>query len=620
MDNENQAQIQEFEYKAEMKQLLHLIVHSLYTHPEIFIRELVSNASDALNKFRFRRLTDSNILDPEVDLKIKITLDKENQIFSIEDTGIGMTREELISQIGTVASSGTLAFLKNIKEENKTIDGQLIGQFGVGFYSVFMVTDEITIETRNASNDSVAYRWKSQGEDKFTIEEIDKASRGTKISFKLKEEYKDFAEDYKVKSVLKKYSNFVDFPVSVNDEDVNIVAAIWHRKKEDITEEELNEFYKFLTNDFEPPLKHIHLNIEGNLNFKALLFIPKTSTPMIFRDITEKSLQLYSSKVFISDDNKELLPDYLKFVKGVVDTEDVPLNVSREVTQSSPVMTKIRNILTSKILSLLEEMAQDDKENFMLVYKNFGSVFKMGLNSDYANKEKIIELLRFESSKIPEGEFSSLKDYFSRMKEEQKEIYYVGGNYREAIEKNPNLEFFRKNDIEVLFLTDPVDLFTVPYIYEYAGKSLKSIDKADIEVPKNEQNSDKRLSKDLVEELIKTFKEVLGTAVEDVVESKRLVDSPCTLVVGKTGLDPQMEKMMQMMDKEFAASKRILEINPSHQLIINLSRINLENSSTPILKNCIMQLYEGSMLNEGYLKSPADFVSRMNELMETATK
>jgi len=316
----------------------------------------------------------------------------------------------------------------------------------------------------------------------------------------------------------------------------------------------------------------------------------------------------------------ELLPDYLRFIKGVVDTEDLPLNVSREVTQSSPVTAKIRNVITSKVLSLLEEMAKDDQEKYLKFHKNFGSVLKVGLNSDFTNKDKLTDLLRFESSKTGAEEFISLKEYVERMKPDQKEIYYVGGNFRDAVEKNPNLEFFRKNDIEVLYLTDPVDLFTIPYIYQYDGKTLKSIDKSDIEIKPDEQTSEKRLSKDLTEELTKTFKSVLGDLVEDVVESSRLVDSPSTLVVGKSGLDPQMEKMMQMMDKAYTASKRILELNPAHQLIINLSRINLEDSSSPLLRSCILQIYEGAMLNEGYLKSPADFVSRMNEIMEKATK
>ena len=333
---------QEYEYRAEMKQLLSLIIHSLYTNPEIFLRELVSNASDALNKIRFRRLTDSNVLSPEAELTIKISANKDENTFSIEDTGIGMTLEDLTDRLGTIASSGTLEFLTNLKNEGKAFDANMIGRFGVGFYSVFMVTDEITVETRHANPDSKAYRWTSSGEDKFSIEEIEKDGRGTKITFKLKDDYKDFYEPYRINNVLKKYSNFVDFPIYVNDEKVNTVTALWHMKKDDIAEEELKDFYKFISNDYQDPLGHLHFSIEGNVNFKALLYIPQTAPQFLFRDTLDKNIQLYSSRIFIQDDCKELLPDYLAFVKGVVDTEDLPLNVSREVTQNSPLMAKDR--------------------------------------------------------------------------------------------------------------------------------------------------------------------------------------------------------------------------------------------------------------------------------------
>jgi len=620
MNQNDEANLQEFEYKAEMKQLLHLIVHSLYTHPEIFIRELISNSSDALNKLRFIRLTNSEILQPEADLKISINIDKDNQTFSIEDTGIGMTKDELINQIGTIASSGTMQFLNNLKNQNQSVDGNMIGQFGVGFYSVFMVTDEVTIETRHYNKDSKGYRWISVGEDKFTIEEIDKETRGTKISFKLKDDYKEFAEEYKVNSTLKKYSNFVDFDIYVNNTKSNSVQALWHRKKEDVTNEELNEFYKFITNDFEEPLGHLQLSIEGNINFKAILFIPNTAPPMMFRDATEKSLHLYTNKVFITDENKDLLPEYLRFIKGVIDTEDLPLNVSREVIQSSPQMAKIKNVLVSKILQLLDEWAANDKEKYIKFFNNFGSLLKSGITSDFTNKDKIIELIRFESSLTKENELTSFKEYVIKMKPEQKDIYYVAGDNRLAVDRNPNLEYFKKNGIEVIYLTDPVDLFTIPYIYNYQEKQLKSIDKADLDVQKDNDSNVEKLNEDLSKSLIEVFKETLGGLVEDVRESNRLVDSPATLVVGSQGMDPQMEKMMKMMDKDYTAGKRILEINTSHELIKNLSKINLVNKNDEKLRKCILQIYEGALLLEGYLKSPVDFQQRMIDLMVEATK
>jgi len=617
--NDQKHNAMQFEYKAEMKQLLKLIVNSLYTNQEIFIRELVSNASDALNKARFRRLTDADIFQPEKDLRIDITVDKDKELFSIEDTGIGMTKDDLIKQIGTVASSGTLEFLTKVKEEKKSLDGNLIGQFGVGFYSVFMVTDHVKIETRHAGNNERGWLWESSGEDKFSIEESDKADRGTIISFKLKDEYKEYYEPESVKNILQKYSNFVDFPVYVNGEKVNIVTALWQRSKDEIKEDEINEFYKFISNDFQDPLDHLHLNIEGVPNFKALLFIPQSAPPFLFREFNDKNLQLYSSNVFIQDDCKELLPDYLKFIRGVVDTEDLSLNVSRETTQHSPVIAKIRRILIGKILSWLEDIAKSNDEKYMKFYNNFGPLFKTGANSDFENKKRILDLLRFESSALNKGEWTSFKDYVSRMGDDQKEIYYVSGEHRELVERNPNLEFFKKKGIEVLLLTDPTDIFTVPYIFDYDGKQLKSIDKADIDVSKDDESPDS-LSEDLSKSLIDVFKETLGDRVEDVKASRRLVESPVTLVIGAQGMDAQMEKMMQMLDQNFTSSKRILEVNMSHPLIKNLAKRNIADSSDPMLRNSVMQLYESALLLEGYLKSPNDFVQRMTEFMQEATK
>jgi molecular chaperone HtpG len=611
---------EEFEYRAEMKQLLHLIVHSLYTHPEVFLRELISNASDALNKIRFEMLTNKEVLSPDEKLRIKIDLDEKENTFSIEDTGIGMTKEELIEKIGTVASSGTLEFLKQMQEKQSKIDANLIGQFGVGFYSVFMVTDQITIETRHADLGSKGYRWISTGEDKFSIEEIDKETRGTIINFKLKTDAKEFKEEWKVKNIIKKYSNFVDFPIYVGKEEVNRVGALWHRKKEEIKEDELKEFYKFITNDFNPPLTHLHLDIEGVVNFKALIFIPDHAPlpHMQFED--EKSLQLYSSKIFITDDFKELLPDYLRFLKGLVDTEDLPLNVSREVTQSSPAVAKIRQTLTSKLLSFLSTWSKSEPAKFEKFYKNLGFIFKRGVSSDFKNKDKIVDLLRFESSMLEENTMTTLKDYVSRMKEDQKEIYYLAGENRVMIKQNPNLEYFKKNKIETLLLTDPMDILVVPQIGEYDKKTIKSIDKADINLIEDAQQKKEALNEKLSSSLVSVFKETLGDKVEEVVVSKRLVDSPVTLVVGKEGLDIQMEKMMKMMNKDYSGQKKILEINTNHPIIKNLSTLNLKDSKDPMLRNSIMQLYESALLLEGNLNSPTDFVNRMFQIMEKATK
>ncbi len=610
---------QEFEYQTEMKQLLHLIVHSLYTHQEIFLRELISNASDALNVARFRQLTDKTIVDHDVPLEIKITLDKDKHTFSIEDTGVGMTKDELINNIGTIAKSGTLEFLKNMKSEQHTLDGDLIGQFGVGFYSVFMVTDEVTIETRHANSDSKGYRWKSLGEGKFTIEEIDRAKRGTTISFTLKEEAKEFSEDWRVKNTIKKYSNFVDFPVHVGEEKINMVSALWQKRKDDIKEEELDEFYKYISNDLQKPLGHLHVSLEGSVNFKALLFIPDNAPPSLFRETEPKGLHLYAHRILIQDDCKELLPEYLRFVKGVVDTEDLPLNVSREVTQSSPVMGKINKVLTGKILSFLEDWTKNDTEKYEKFYKNFSALLKTGLNTDFSNKDKIVSLLRFESSTTEKGKFISFEDYVARMKEGQEEIYYVSGEHWDAIERNPNLEYFKKHAIEVLFLTDPVDIFVIPSIHEYDKKPLKSIDNADIGLKKEGEEQDEGLTESVGKPLLTTFKEILIDYVEDVIASKRLVDSAVTLVIGKEGMDPHTERMMKMFNQEYAGSKKIMEVNLSHPLIKNMWDIHQKDRKTPVLKTLILQLYEGALLLEGNLSSPTEFVSRMTGIMEKAT-
>jgi len=614
------SQAEKFEFRAEMKQLLHLIVHSLYTHPEIFLRELISNSSDALNKIRFRGLTDKNILDPNADLKISIILDEKKSQFSIEDTGIGMTRDELINEIGTVAHSGTLEFLQKLSKEKKPLDGQLIGQFGVGFYSVFMVTDEVVIETRHAEPGSKGYRWTSKGEGTFTIEEIERKQRGTKISFTLKEEAKEFAEDYRIKDVIRKYSNFVDFPIYVDKEQVNRVTALWQKQKSDLKKEELDEFYKFISNDFQPPAGHLHLNIEGAVNFKALIFIPDTAPPTLFREDLEKTVHLYSNKIFIQDNAKELLPEYLRFVKGVVDTEDLPLNVSREWIQNSPVVTKIKNTLVSKILGFLEEWSKTEPEKFKKFHQNFGPLFKTGLNTDFTNRDKIIDLLRFESTITEKDQYTSLKNYVSRMKDNQKEIYYLTGENMDMIKRSPNLEYFRDKDIEVLLLTDPVDIFIIPSIPEYDKKPLKSIEKADIDMDMDVKNREEALSENLSKSLIDVFKETLGDKVEDVIESKRLVDSPATLVSGKEALDSSMERMMKYMDKDFTGSKKILEINTRHPLIKNLSRINMVDNKSTILRNCIVQLYEGIQVLNQNLESPGEFIKRMTEIMVKATE
>lgn len=615
----NETLIQEYEYKAEMQQLLHLIIHSLYTHPEVFLRELISNASDALNKVRFMQVTNTPVLDSDAALGITIEIDEKTKSFAIEDTGIGMTRDDLVERIGTIASSGTLDFIRSARSGEGAIDGsELIGKFGVGFYSAFMVTDEIHIETRHAGTDSTGLRWSSRGEGRFTIEEIDRPHRGTRIIFTLKDDASEFAHVWRVKDVIRKYSNFVNFPISINGEQVNTVTALWQRAKDEVSDTERGEFFTFIAGDATPPLGHLHFGVEGRVTFKALLFIPSTPLGRYLDPREEKGPQLYSNRVFIQDDCKDLLPDYLRFVRGVIDTEDLPLNVSRELTQSSPFIMRIREIVTGRVLALLEEWAAKDEELYNRFWKAFAPLFKLGVSTDVANKERLLDLLRYESTAAPAGELVSLATYTSRMPADQKEIYYIAGEHRAMIEHNPNLEYFRKHGLEVLFLTDPIDVFVVPTLGEYEGKTFASIEKADVDFAQaTVSDAD---AADGAPALLAAFREVLGDRVKDVAESRRLVDSAATLVVAASGLDPQMERMMRAIDSNFESAKKILELNLSHPLMRNLARLAASSPADPLLRDAIEQVYEGALIMERALTAPADFVRRMTDFMERATR
>jgi len=626
--SEQTSSAKQFEYKAEMKQLLDLIVHSLYTHPEIFLRELISNASDALGKARFRMLSSDEGIDKSGDLKIDITVDKESGNFVIEDTGIGMSEEELIANLGTVAKSGTLGFMEALKsqqQEGQPLDANLIGQFGVGFYSVFMVTDEVTVETKSAESGSQGWRWVSSGQGTYTIEPIEREVRGTKISFTLKEEFKEFAEEYRIEQIIKKYSNFVEYPINLGTRQINSMTALWQRPKSELKTEEVNEFYKFISNDFKEPLDYLHVSVEGVVSFKALLFIP-SEAPMelLYQQgaLEKRGPQLYVKKVLIQHECRDLLPEYLRFVSGVVDTEDLSLNVSRELVQSSPVMAKIRQILTSKLLGWFDTLAKEQPEKFRTFYKAFGTILKIGLNTDFTNRDKLIELLRFETTKTGEGEYVTLKEYVERMAEGQEEIYFHAGNDRAQMLAHPNLEYFRKKDIEVLLLSDPVDVFVIPSLFEYEKKPLKSIEKAEVDASSLEPEAEKLGAEGTVG-VISLFKEVLGERVADVIESKRLVSSPVTLVSAKDAMDSQMEKVMKMMqqDADMPGAKKVLEVNTSHPIIRNLAGKQAVGMSTdPIVRAAVMQLFDSAMLLEGDLESVTDYVSRMNELVEAATK
>lgn len=597
------AKPEKHEFKAEMKQLLHLIVHSLYTHPEVFLRELISNASDAMNKVRLAQASGEAVRDSDAKLEIRIEADAKSGRFSIEDTGIGMNQEELIRHLGTIAKSGTLDFLKKLNEEGKD-RSDLIGQFGVGFYSVFMVTKSVEVNTLSAAADSQACKWLSDGESTFEIETSERTVRGTKIEFVLNEDKREFADEHKLKEIIRNYSNFADFPILMNGEQINKVEAIWRKKPSDIKEEEYNEFYKFISNDFEEPLRRIHLDIEGAaVSFKALLFIPKKAPFDLFRTFQDKGPDLYSNRVLIRHDFKDLLPEYLRFVRGVVDTSELPLNVSRELTQSSPVTIKIKDILTKRILSNLQDWASKEPEAYDGFFAEFGTMLKSGIETDSAAKDKIVDLLRFETNKSEGKRNQSLAAYYLGLQAEQGGIYYLSGDNAEAIRNNPKLEYYKKNNLEVLLLQDPSDLFCVSALREYKEKKFMSIDEAGAEL----QAKDKieRPENEMDKELLKQFKEVLKEEAADVRISKRLVDSAATLVRPEGGLDAATEKMMGMMGHALPETKKILEINIEHPLLRNLARSTLAESSRANLSKYIRLIYDSAKLSEGSL-SPTE--------------
>ncbi len=607
---------QQFEYKAEMQQLLHLIINSLYTNQEIFLRELISNASDALNKARFQNLTDHSGGDHQ-DLQITITLDKDAKTLSIEDTGIGMTNEDLTDRLGTIASSGTLAFIKEQEASGKPLDAGLIGQFGVGFYSAFMVADQITLETLHAGDGAEALNWSSDGSGTYTISPGSRKKSGTEITLHLKETATEFAEEIRIRSIIRKYSNFVDFPIFLGSDQINTLKALWKKRKEDISEDERNEFYKFVTGDYTDPFGHLHLQIEGVLSFQALLFIPSQAPTSFFREDRRSDLHLYCSSVFIRDDAEELLPEYLHFVRGVVDTDDLPLNVSREVTQNSPVTRKIRSTLTGKLLGLLREWASEDVDRYEKFFSNFGAVLKTGLWSDLPRQDELLELMRYPST--ASQNLTSLNDYVERMPDDQEAIYYLLSDSLDSARKSAHLEVFTRKGIEVLLLPDPIDALTLPNVSKFKEKILTSVTGAELDLGDDpEQDS---LPGDEVDTLLSLFRIQLGERIQDVTVSKRLVASAATLVSAKDGMDPQLERVMKSMNPDYEGAKKVLEINAEHPLMKNLLALKSSpEDQNPLIEETIEQVYEGALLLDGNLSEPSAFVTRMTRILVDATQ
>ena len=609
------------QYQAEMQKLLEILVHSLYTEREIFLRELVSNASDALSKVQLTTLTEEKVLDKDADLQITISFDEDKSQIVIEDSGCGMTKDELIDNLGTIANSGTLKYLQQAQAENKSAEN-LIGQFGVGFYSVFMVADRVELTTRSWQIDAQAWQWSSDGGGQYEVSQVDYEKRGTRVTVFLKEDAKEFCSEWRLESIIKKYSNYLPFPVKLKDKTVNQVKAIWTQSKAEVKADEYKDFYKQISHSQQDPLHHLHFNIDAPIQYYALLYFPESIGNEVLYSRESKDIALYAQKVLIQSGNTHLLPSYLRFVQGVVDSEDIPLNVSRERVQKNALIEKIKNSLTLRVLKELQSLSEQNVEKYGKFWQQYGTLIKEGISADFKNKNRLMDLLRFNSS-ISEDSLTevSLKDYVSRMREEQKDIYYVTGGSREAILHNPNLEYFRKQSLEVLFMTDQIDDFMVADLREYDGKSLKNISQGDIDGINDADMSapESSLSKEEKNDILAFFEKQLKDRVSGVSDSKRLVDSPCSLVTPKDGMTAQMEKMMKMMDQKFKGEKRNMEVNMSHPIIQNLSEILQKDKKHPFLKDSVEQLYDNSMLVEGLLEDPVQVLSRFQKFMESAS-
>lgn len=615
----------QFEFKTEIKQLLNIITHSLYTSREIFLRELISNASDALDKLRFEQTRSTKIKDPELDLSIAITADEDKKILTITDTGIGMTREELIENIGTIAHSGSAEFIRQAMADQEN-SSNIIGRFGVGFYSVFMVADKVVIRTRSFRPDAKPVEWTSDGLGTYSITDLDDdAPRGTAITVHLKEDAAEFAEKSHITSIVKKHSNFISFPILVQEEKVNTVPALWRENKFSITPEQYKEFYTFLTYDHEEPLDTLHMNVDAPVQFSALTFIPPRSADVFGFDRENYGLDLYVRRVLIQNKNKDLIPEYLGFVRGVVDTEDLPLNISRETLQENLLIRKIAGTLTKQILSHLKKLGQD-KDRYNTFWKEHAKRFKMGY-TDFANQEAFAELLRFNSSRHEDREgLISLEEYIETAKDGQKDIFYISGPSREAIEQNPHLEIFRAKGLEVLYLYEPIDEFVMESLRKFKEFELKSTENADIEslekfadtekADKTPELSDEE-TKDL-DRFLKRVEEILEDRITEARVSKRLSQSPSCLV-SPDGSTSQMHKIMQMVTKDTSIPKKIFEINQDHALVRNLLAVFAKDEKDPFVVEVVEQLYESALLLDGYLADPHKMVARLNRLLEDST-
>ena len=615
-------------FQAEVKQLLQLMIHSLYSNKEIAVRELISNASDAADKLRFEALKKNDLYEKDSELKIWVDFDQDEKTITISDNGIGMSRDDIVKNIGTIAKSGTKEFLKKLSGDQAK-DANLIGQFGVGFYSAFIISDEVTLESRKAGS-KTGSRWVSKGDGEFTLETIEKKSRGTSVILNLKKDAEEFLDEYRLKEIIKKYSDHITLPIVMKkfefkdgksirteeDEVVNDASAIWARNKKDIKQKEYEEFYKNLTYDQEPPLSVFHNRVEGNQEYVSLLFIPsKAPFDLYDRDKTQ-GVKLYAKRIFIMEANEKLIPQYLRFIKGVIDSSDLPLNVSREILQDSKALESIRSGTVKKILSALEEMAKKKPDDFKKFWSEFGLVLKEGPAEDFANKEKIAGLLRFASTfDESDAQSVSLSDYIGRMKPEQEVIYYITADSFLAAKNSPHLEIFNKKKIEVLLLGDRVDEWLMSNLPEFSGKKFQSIAKGDLDLGKLEDESEKEAKKDIEEKsktLVEKITKSLGDKIKEVKVTHRLTDSPACLVVGENDISGNLERILKAAGQNTPDIKPVLEINPEHALIKKLSA----EKDQKAFDEYSSVVFDQALISEGgQLEDTVGFVKRINELL-----
>ena len=627
-------------FQTEAKQLLHLMIHSLYSNREVFLRELISNASDAIDKLRFQCLADESLLENDPEFAITVEIDKDAGTVTVSDNGVGMNRQDVIEHLGTIAKSGTAQFLESLTGDQQK-DSQLIGQFGVGFYSAFIVADRVEVLSRRAGDPvDAGVHWESGGEAEFSVEDVEKAGRGTTIILHLKKDCEEFADDWRLRSVIKKYSDHISVPVrmakqgpaaaeesgedeteaksesnaeaTVEFETVNEATALWTRSRSEISDEEYKEFYKHVSHDFEDPLKWSHNRVEGKLEYASLLYIPSRAPFDLWNRDMARGLKLYVQRTFIMDDAEQFLPLYLRFVKGVVDSNDLSLNVSREILQQDPQVDAMRSALTKRVLDMLEKMAKNNAEAYQGFWKEFGQVIKEGPAEDFSNKEKIAGLLRFSTTHTDaETQDQSLADYVSRMQEGQDKIFYVVAENFNTAKNSPHLEVFRHKGIEVLLLSDRVDEWLMSHLQEFDGKPLQDVARGELELSEEDKQAQEQLQKDS-EGLIERLKSALEERVQEVRATSRLTDSPACLVVGDYDMGAQMRRIMEAAGQAVPDTKPILEINPKHPL---LEKLDAESDEDRFADLASIIFDQANLAEGGSLEDPAAYVSRLNKLL-----